>query len=77
MPIVGAVTVSDVFSSLGSVFQLLMDQFSTTVNTIVNNPLFFVPVLLGFGGGLIMAGVKIMRKFGVRGMGSGRRRGRR
>lgn len=71
-----AITVSDVFSSLQTVFELLMEQFATTVSTITSNPLFFVPVLLGFGGGLIMAGVKVMRKFGVRGMSSGRRRRR-
>lgn len=76
MPITAAISVGDVFTSLGTVFDLLMDQFSTTVSTITANPLFFVPVLLGFGGGLIMAGVKVMRKFGVRGLG-GRRKGRR
>lgn len=75
MPIVAAVSVSDVFNSLGSVFDLLLEQFSTTVSTITTNPLLFVPVLLGFGGGLIMAGVNVVRKFGVRGM-SGRRRRR-
>lgn len=68
------ITVSDVFSSLGDVFTLLMNQFSTTVSTITGNPLLFVPVLCGFGGGLILAGVKVVRKFGVRGMSGGRRR---
>lgn len=76
MPIVAAVTVDQVFTSLGSVFELLMDQFTTTVTTITSNPLLFVPVLLGFGGGLILAGVKVVRKFGVRGMSGRRRRGR-
>lgn len=76
MPIVAAVTIDQVFTSLGTVFDLLIDQFTTTVSTITGNPLLFVPVLLGFGGGLIMAGVKVVRKFGVRGM-SGRRRRRR
>ncbi|MDE6020975.1 MAG: hypothetical protein K2H01_08285 [Ruminococcus sp.] len=75
MPITLAVTISDVFTSLGSVFELLMNQFSTTVTTITGNPLLFVPVLVGFGGGLIMAGVKVMRKFGVRGLSGRRRRG--
>ena len=74
MPVLMAISVSDVFTSLGSVFDLLMDQFGTTVTTITTNPLFFVPVLLGFGGGLMMAGVKVMRKFGVRGLGGRRRR---
>lgn len=69
-----AVSVSDVFTSLGTVFELLMEQFSTTVSTITSNPLLFVPVLCGFAGGLILAGVKVVRKFGVRGMSAGRRR---
>ncbi len=76
MPIVAAVTVDQVFTSLGTVFELLMDQFGTTVTTITSNPLLFVPVLCGFGGGLILAGVKVVRKFGVRGMSGRRRRGR-
>lgn len=76
MPIVAAITTADVFTSLTSVFELLMEQFATTVTTITGNPLLFVPVLCGFGGGLIMAGVKVCRKLGVRGMGGRRRRGR-
>lgn len=74
--VLAAVTVGNVFTSLGTVFELLMDQFSTTVTTITSNPLLFVPVLCGFGGGLILAGVKVVRKFGVRGMSGGRRRRR-
>ena len=56
-----AITTSDIFSSMTTVFELLMDQFTTTVSTITSNPLLFVPVLCGFGGGLIMAGVKAGR----------------
>ena len=67
-------SISDVFSAGTSVFDLLMNQFSTTVTTITGNPLLYVPVLLGLGGGLILAGVKITRKLGVRGLGGGRRR---
>lgn len=76
MPVTLAVTTADVFESMSSVFDLLMKQFSTTVTTITSNPLLFVPVILGFAGGLMLAGVKIMRKFGVRGMSGGRRRRR-
>ncbi|MCH5315283.1 MAG: hypothetical protein J1E81_05165 [Eubacterium sp.] len=74
--ILGAITVENVFSSLKTVFELVMDQFSTTVTTITSNPLLFVPVLCGFGGGLILIGVKVMRRFGVKGMSSGKRRRR-
>lgn len=74
--ILGAITVENVFSSLKTVFELVMEQFSTTVTTITSNPLLFVPVLCGFGGGLILIGVKVMRRFGVKGMSSGKRRRR-
>lgn len=67
----------EIFGGLTTVFQLLMEQFSTTVETITSNNLLFVPVLIGFGGGLILAGVKVVRKLGVRGIGGGRRRRRR
>lgn len=75
MPVLLAITTQDVFTALTSIFDLLMEQFTTTVTTITSNPLLYVPVLLGFSGGLMVAGVKVMRKFGVRGIGR-RRRGR-
>lgn len=69
-----AITTENVFTALTSVFDLLIEQFTTTVTTITSNPLLFVPVLCGFGGGLILAGVKVVRKLGVKGMGGRRRR---
>ena len=51
-----------------------MDQFTTTVSTITGNPILYVPVLVGLGGGLILAGVKLVRKLGVRGVGGRRKR---
>lgn len=67
-------SLTGVFSALTEVFNLLLDQFSTTVTTITTNPLLYVPVLVGLGGGLILAGVKLVRKLGVRGIGGKRRR---
>lgn len=66
-----------VFGGLTTVFSLLMDQFTNTINTITGNNLLFVPILIGFAGGIILAGVKICRRLGVRGIGGGRRRRRR
>lgn len=66
----------EIFGGLTSVFSLLMDQFSTTIETITSNDLLYIPILIGFGGGLILAGVKVCRRFGVRGIGGGRRRRR-
>ena len=66
-----------VFIGLTTVFNLLMDQFSNTIDTITSNNLLFVPILISFAGGIILAGVKICRRLGVRGSGGGRRRRRR
>ena len=66
-----------VFTGLTTVFNLLMDQFGNTITTITSNNLLFVPILIGFAGGIILAGVKICRRLGVRGIGGGRRRRRR
>lgn len=67
-------SLSGVFDALTEVFNLLLDQFPITVTTITTNPLLYVPVLVGLGGGLILAGVKLVRKLGVRGIGGRRRR---
>lgn len=67
----------EIFGGLTTVFTLLMDQFTNTISTITSNNLLFVPVLISFAGGIILAGVKICRKLGVRGSGGGRRRRRR
>lgn len=69
-------TIAGVFSALTEVFTLLMEQFTTTVTTITSNPLLYVPVLCGLGGGLVLAGVKLVRKLGVRGIGGRKRRRR-
>lgn len=65
-----------IFDALTKMFNLLMDQFGTSVSTVMDNELLFVSVLVALGGGLISAGVGIMRKFGVRGFGSKKRRRR-
>lgn len=67
----------EIFGGLTTVFSMLMDQFTSTISTITSNDLLFVPILISFAGGLILAGVKICRKLGVRGCGGGRRRRRR
>lgn len=63
-----------VFEQASSVFNLLMNQFGTTVSTITSNPLLFASIVLSFGGGIMLAGVKIVRRLGVRGLGGRRRR---
>lgn len=67
-------TIDNVFTQLTAVFDLLMEQFTTVVSTINGNPILYVPVIAGLGGGIILAGVKLIRKLGVRGVGGRRRR---
>lgn len=67
----------EVFTALTEVYVNLMAQFGTTITTITDNDLLFLPIILAFSGGLIFAGVKIVKRFGVRGLGGGRRRRRR
>lgn len=67
---------SAVLNVMSEVFGMLMNQLSMTITTITSNNLLFIPIIISFGGGLILAGVKIARKLGVR-SGGGRRRRRR
>lgn len=69
-----AVTLTEIFNVCTYVFNLIMDQFATTVETITNNPLLFASVIIALAGGLIMAGVTVMKKLGVRGLRGRRRR---
>lgn len=65
---------TDIFSAGTEVFNLLLDQFTTTVTTITSNAILFVPVLCALGGGIMLAAVKLVRKLGVKGVGGRRRR---
>lgn len=65
-----------VLNAMSEVFGMLMNQLSMTITTITSNNLLFIPIIISFGGGLILAGVKIARRLGVR-SGGGRRRRRR
>lgn len=65
-----------VFDAMTAVFGMIMDQLGMTITTITSNNLLFIPIIISFGGGLILAGVKIARKLGVR-SGGGRRRRKR
>lgn len=66
-----------IFTALTSVYELVLTFFSNVVGTILVNPLLFVPVLISLAGGLMMFAVGIVRRMGLRGVGSGRKRRRR
>ena len=57
-------------------FPFIIDIFADALSTIMGNPLLFLPICVAFAGTLIMLVLRIIRKFGVRGMAGGRRRRR-
>lgn len=77
MPLVNAVTISNVFDSVTDVLALLWTTFSNVISTITGNPLLYVPVILGLGTSIILGVVKLVKRMGVKGIGAGRRRRRR
>lgn len=70
--------VSDVFSVLQEIVAVVWTVFGDCAKTIMDNPLLFVPVLIAIGGTLIMFGIGVFKRLGVKGVSSsGRRRRRR
>lgn len=68
---------AEVFNGMTSIYTLVLTFFGNVVTTITGNPLLFVPVLVSLAGGLMMFAVGIIRRMGLRGVGSGRKRRRR
>ena len=65
-------TITEVLTSMQTVYTLLVSLFKDVVATITGNPLLYVPVLIALLGGLVMFAVKVIRKLGVRGVSSRR-----
>ena len=71
-------TIADVFSVLQDIIAVVWTVFADCANTIMENPLLFVPVLISIGGSLIFLGISIFKRLGIKGVSSsGRRRRRR
>lgn len=70
-------SISDVFSTMTEVYQLILSMFSNVIDTITGNPLLYVPVLIALFAGALSFAVTIVRKFGVRGVSSGSKGGKR
>lgn len=57
-----------------NLFPYIMGIFSTAFDTITGNPVLYLPVLIGFAATVIFFVIGLIRRFGVKGMGGGRRR---
>lgn len=71
-------SISDVFSLLQQIVQVVWTVFGDCVDTIMSNPLLFVPVLISIAATIIFFGVGVFKRLGVKGVSSsGSRRRRR
>ena len=59
-----------------NLFPYIMGIFSTAFSTITDNPVLYLPVLVSLAATVIFYVISLIRRFGVRGVGGGRRRRR-
>ena len=67
---------ADLISVMGSIYDYIIGIFATVFSTITGNPVLYLPVLVSIAAGFIFYVIKLVRKFGVRGVGGGGRRRR-
>lgn len=67
---------TDILEKVTQVFTVAINTMQSVLNTIVAEPLLFLPIIIALFGGLVMFAIKKVRALGVR-AGSGRRRRRR
>ncbi len=65
---------ADLISVMTAIFTFLMEQFAQVFSTITSNPVLYLPVLVALFSSIVFFCVRLVRKFGVRGVSGGRRR---
>lgn len=65
---------ADLISAMQAIYEYIMGIFGTVFTTITDNPVLYLPVLVSIAAGVIFFVIKLVRKFGVRGVGGGGRR---
>lgn len=68
---------ANLISVMNAIFDYLISLFATVFTTITGNPVLYLPVLLALVASAIFYVISLVRRFGVRGAGGGRRRRRR
>ena len=66
-----------ILSAMNAIFQYILGLFGDVFSTIIGNPILYLPVLMALVGSAIFFVISLVRRFGVRGAGGGRRRRRR
>lgn len=77
MTVLNAITIANVFESVTDILTIIWSTFGNVITTITGNPLLYVPVILGLGASIILGVVKLVKRMGIKGIGSGRKRRRR
>jgi len=67
---------TDILEKVTQVFTMTVNMMQSVLNTILAEPLLFLPIIIALFGGVVMFAIKKIRSLGVR-AGSGRRRRRR
>lgn len=67
---------TDILEKVSSVFTVVIGVMQSVLNTIVSEPLLFLPIILGLFGGICIFSIRAVRRLGVRAGSGGRRRRR-
>lgn len=59
---------ADLISAMQAIYTYVISIFATAFSTIQNNPVLYLPILIGIAGGIILYVVRLIRKLGVRGV---------
>lgn len=65
---------AELIGAMQAIYAYIMGIFATVFTTITSNPVLYLPVLVSIAAGVIFYVIKLVRKFGVRGVGGGGRR---
>lgn len=67
---------TDILEKVSSVFTVVIGVMQSVLNTIVSEPLLFLPIILALFGGIVIFAIRKVRSLGVRAGSGGRRRRR-
>lgn len=70
------ISLANLISAMEKIYEYIIGIFGTVFATITENAVLYLPVLVSIAAGVIFYVISLVRKFGVRGVGGGRRRRR-
>ena len=58
---------ADLIATMQAIYTFILTQFSIVFSTIIDNPVLYLPVLVGLFSALVFYVIKLVKKMGVRG----------